>query len=107
MLRWTEALPHGIHTPMTRLLSEDGAVPSGGQEQKLAIARAVYHKGSFMIMDEPTTALDIYYKDSVHKLMNEYKKMNGILIISTHDKEEMDMSDHCLELKNGVFNKLK
>ena len=80
---------------------------SGGMKRRVSIACALATWPPIMIMDEPTTALDIYYKDSVHKLMNEYKKMNGILIISTHDKEEMDMSDHCLELKNGVFNKLK
>lgn len=82
MLNWAEALPHGIHTPMTRLLAEDGAVPSGGQEQKLAIARAVYHNGSFMIMDEPTSSLDPRNEEQVFSQMLKITQNHTAMFIS-------------------------
>ena len=100
MLRWTEALPHGIHTPMTRLLSEDGAVPSGGQEQKLAIARAVYHKGSFMIMDEPTSALDPRSEEQVFSQMREITQNHTAMFIS-HRLSSTRHADRIFVLDEG------
>ena len=43
---------------MYKNLSEDGVEISGGEEQKLAIARAMYRDSAFLILDEPTAALD-------------------------------------------------
>ena len=100
MLRWTEALPHVIHTPMTRLLSEDGAVPSGGQEQKLAIARAVYHKGSFMIMDEPTSALDPRSEEQVFSQMREITQKHTAMFIS-HRLSSTRHADRIFVLDEG------
>lgn len=52
-------LPDGIRTQMTKAVSEDGISLSGGQQQKLLLARALYRKNaSFWILDEPTASLD-------------------------------------------------
>ena len=51
-------LPNGYDTPLQRFFEENGAELSGGQWQKLAIARAFYKKSAVLILDEPTASLD-------------------------------------------------
>lgn len=53
-----EELPRGYDTPLTRMFEENGIELSGGQWQKLSIARAFYKKSEILIMDEPTASLD-------------------------------------------------
>lgn len=52
------ALPRGYETPLTRLFEEDGIELSGGQWQKLSVARAFYKDSDILILDEPTASLD-------------------------------------------------
>lgn len=52
------SLPKGPDTMMLKIIEDDGALFSGGENQKLAIARALYKGGECIIMDEPTAALD-------------------------------------------------
>lgn len=51
-------MPKGIATPLYKDLESDGVEVSGGEAQKIAIARALYKNAPFMILDEPTAALD-------------------------------------------------
>ena len=53
-----EALPRGYDTPLTRQFEDDGIELSGGQWQKLSVSRAFFKKSDFLILDEPTAALD-------------------------------------------------
>ena len=55
---YLRTLPLGYDTPLQRIFEEKGAELSGGQWQKLAIARAFYKKSAILILDEPTAALD-------------------------------------------------
>ena len=48
----------GINTNITRVVSEDGLLLSGGESQKLILARALYKDGRLLLLDEPTAALD-------------------------------------------------
>lgn len=82
MLTWAEEQKGGIHAPITRLLDEEGAVPSGGQEQKLAIARNIFHQGTLMILDEPTSALDPRSEEQVFNLMLELTRSRSAMFVS-------------------------
>ena len=53
-----EALPNRYDTPLTRMFEEDGIELSGGQWQKLSVARAFYKNADILILDEPTASLD-------------------------------------------------
>lgn len=53
-----QGLEKGVNTMMLKIVDENGTVLSGGESQKLAIARALYKGGNCVIMDEPTAALD-------------------------------------------------
>ena len=53
-----ESLPKGIDTSLYKIFDEDGIEFSGGQNQKLAIARAIYKDAPIVVLDEPTAALD-------------------------------------------------
>ena len=57
-LEFIEALPDGMQTPLTRMFEDNGIELSGGQWQKLSIARAFYKSSDILIMDEPTASLD-------------------------------------------------
>ncbi|MGN1248613.1 MAG: ABC transporter ATP-binding protein [Candidatus Spyradocola sp.] len=53
-----ETLPQGLSTPLYQDFSEDGVEISGGEAQKIALARALYKNAPFIVLDEPTAALD-------------------------------------------------
>ncbi len=53
-----DSLPKGINTLYTKSYDDDGVELSGGEAQKIAIARALYANSSLVILDEPTSALD-------------------------------------------------
>ena len=55
---YVRELPNGYDTPLQRFFEENGAELSGGQWQKLAIARAFYKRSAVLILDEPTASLD-------------------------------------------------
>ncbi len=56
--RFIEELPDGYETPLTRMFEENGVELSGGQWQKLSVARAFYNDCEILILDEPTASLD-------------------------------------------------
>ncbi len=62
-----EQLPKGIDTMMLKIVDEEGMDLSGGQRQKLAIARALYKDAPMVIMDEPTAALDALAEADIYQ----------------------------------------
>lgn len=62
------SFPKGIHSTMLRVLEDDGMVLSGGENQKVSIARALYKKESgILILDEPTSALDALAEEKIYR----------------------------------------
>lgn len=57
----------GLDQPLLRVIEDDGALLSGGEAQKLAIARALYKGGNVVVMDEPTAALDALAEEEIYR----------------------------------------
>ncbi len=100
MLSWAEEQKDGIHVPITRLLDEEGAIPSGGQEQKLAIARNICHGGALMILDEPTSALDPRNEEQVFGMMLRLTKGSSSMFVS-HRLSSTRYADRIFVLDGG------
>lgn len=64
-------LEQGIHSELLTIMSDQGVVLSGGEKQKLAIARSLYKKSRMVIMDEPTAALDPLAEQQLYQSLNE------------------------------------
>ncbi|MBI2344487.1 ATP-binding cassette domain-containing protein [Candidatus Dependentiae bacterium] len=81
---------------------------SGGQQQRIALLRAIFHRPSFLIADEPTGNLD---KNSAHQIMdllNLYQKQYAMgLIISTHDIEIAKRCNIILNIENQNLSATK
>lgn len=63
--------PKGIETPIDKEYDDDGILVSGGERQKIAIARALYKDSPFILLDEPTAALDPIAEFEVYSAFNE------------------------------------
>ena len=83
------------------ILSKRVSELSGGMKRRLSIACALLKWPPILLLDEPTTALDLYYKNSIGQWINEYCKMNGIVIMTTHDESEILSADRCLFMEDG------
>lgn len=91
-----------IGTPMTRLFAEDGFEPSGGQWQKIVIARALFRNAPFVILDEPSAALDPLAEDLVFRSFSKLcEDKSGILI--SHRLSNILMVDRILYMENGII----
>lgn len=76
---------------------------SGGEQQRLAIARAIASKPRYLLMDEPFSSLDSILKENLFKLMLRLKKEKSIgLICVTHNIDEVNgLADRIAVMKNG------
>ena len=75
-------LPKGLDTVMLKVIDEEGAIFSGGESQKLAIARALYKDANMVVMDEPTAALDALAEQDIYERFDELTKGKTALYIS-------------------------
>lgn len=90
--------------PLTKILFSDGLVPSGGQEQKIILARVAfklkYGKAQILILDEPTAAMDaISEKTFYEKYINLAKDKSCILI--SHRLKSTSFCDSIIVMENG------
>lgn len=76
------SLPKGLDTVMLKVIDEEGAIFSGGESQKLAIARALYKDANMVVMDEPTAALDALAEQDIYERFDELTKGKTALYIS-------------------------
>lgn len=110
------SLPEGYET----LVGEGGLQLSGGQSQRLSIARALARKPSLLVLDEPTSALDAEAAEGVRgvirRLVNangycppnssdweeEERKQRMAMVVITHSKEMMRIADRLVVVENGT-----
>lgn len=91
---YINTLPDGINT----ILSSNNSI-SGGEKQKICIARALIKNCEVMIFDEPTSALDKEATIQFLQYIDAIKK-NRIVIFISHDPEIIDFCDEILDLAN-------
>ena len=75
---------------------------SGGEKQRVAVARALINSPSVILADEPSGSLDSKNRDELHKLLFDVREKFGLtLVIVTHDNELAALSDRVIEMKDG------
>ena len=80
---------------------------SGGQQQRIAIARALVNKPSVILADEPTGNLDLHTGEEIINLLNEMKESLGITVITaTHDMKMLSASDTVVWIKDGSIDRI-
>jgi ABC-type multidrug transport system fused ATPase/permease subunit len=97
-----EALPEGINTPLTRMFEDDGIELSGGQWQKLSIARAFYKNSDILIMDEPTASLDPLAEQDVFNRFATLSE-NKLSIFVSHRLSGAVTAGKIVVLENGCI----
>ena len=65
------ALAKGLDTPLTKIVEDDGVDLSGGEKQKLALAKALYKGAKIVVLDEPTSALDAIAEQALYERFDE------------------------------------
>ena len=93
-------LPQGIETKVGREVYEDGVLFSGGQTQRLMLARALYKDGGILLLDEPTAALDPIAENDIYLKYDEMSKGKTSLFIS-HRLASTRFCDRIIFLENG------
>lgn len=89
-------LPKGYDTEVGEL----GDTLSGGEKQRIGIARAFLHDSPLILMDEPTSNLDSLNEGIILKSLREASKKKTVILVS-HRKSTMNIADTVFEMKNG------
>lgn len=100
LFEWVQTLPQKLATFLSQNLTPEGVLPSGGQAQKIALARSLYQGGHFVIMDEPTAALDPRSEEEIFTQMLKLSKDKTCLFIS-HRLSSTRFADRILVMDNG------
>ena len=74
---------------------------SGGEQQRVAFARAVINKPQLILADEPTGSLDQSTSKEIFNLFLKFKSQNRSIIYATHNRELADRADYKLKIING------
>lgn len=98
-------LEHGV----LAMLEIDGflKVPvqkmSGGMKKRLSIGCAVSSAPRILLLDEPSAALDLVCKEKIYRYFESFRAGGGILLLATHDLQELACCDQCYILKQGIL----
>lgn len=100
ILEWINSQKSKEQNHLTKLIDNEGILPSGGQQQKIAIARSMYHGGSLLIVDEPTSALDPKSEEEVFDEILSLSKEKTTIFIS-HRLSSTRHADKIYVIDNG------
>ena len=114
-----KSLENGADTVLFKAFDENGIEPSGGEQQKIAIARALYKKAPVVILDEPTAALDPVAEYDIYRQFNTLvggktaiyishrlsscKFCDRIAVFSEGKIMEYGTHDDLVDLDNGIY----
>ncbi len=95
-----QSLTDGIKTPLLKVLDDEGVELSGGQNQKLALARALYKQGDIVVLDEPTAALDALAEYETYQNFNQMIGQKTAIYVS-HRLSSTRFCDVIAYFENG------
>jgi ATP-binding cassette, subfamily C, bacterial CydD len=93
---WIATLPNGLDTP----IGEDNFGVSGGQAQRIALARAYLKDAPLLLLDEPTASLDADSEKMVLASLRKFSQSRTVIIVS-HRKETVNFADKVYQLDGG------
>lgn len=93
-------LPEGMHTAMQKAVRDDGIDLSGGEQQKMMIAKAIYKEAGILILDEPTAALDSVSEHEIYLQYNDISKNMTSFFVS-HRLASTNFCDQIIMMDGG------
>lgn len=93
-------LSAGIDSQITKEFDEEGLLMSGGEKQKVAMARVFAGTGRIVVLDEPSAALDPVAEYNINKQIIQFAQKKSVVLIS-HRLTATRMADHIIMLENG------
>jgi len=107
----TKAIPSFIYEVfpvLEEMKDRRGGNLSGGQQQQLAIARALAHEPMLILADEPTGNLDYETGQQILDMLNTLVRENGrTIILATHDRDICEIADRVIELQAGKLKEIQ
>lgn len=100
ILEKINTLPKGLETHLGREVYKDGVLLSGGQMQRLMLARALYKNGKILMLDEPTAALDPIAENAIYQKYSEMTQGRTSLFIS-HRLASTRFCDRIIYMEQG------
>ena len=92
------SLPEGYNSPVGR----DGAMLSGGQRQRVGLARALYGKPVFVVLDEPNSSLDEAGDAALANAIATLKQLGTTFVVMTHRTSVLGVADKMLIMREGA-----
>ena len=102
------ALEQSLDSGVLRMLGIDRFLKtpvykmSGGMKKRLSIGCAVAHDPRILLLDEPSTALDLVCKEQILQYLAAFRRRGGVVILSTHDVQEIGVCSSRYMLRGGV-----
>ena len=92
------SLPEGYNSPVGR----DGTMLSGGQRQRVGLARALYGKPVFVVLDEPNSSLDEAGDTALAHAISALKQLGTTFVVMTHRTSVLGVADKMLIMRDGA-----
>ncbi len=98
--KFIESLPKQLSTH----IGEKGVLISGGERQRIALARALYRKPEVLILDEATSALDLDTEKAIMEAIQELKDGSLTIIAVTHRLDTLKHADRVVKIEKGMIS---